>query len=290
MSRTKLIHPEYWQQASSLAPSQEHTVNSDYIEHDSNLVKLLFGVDSLTVSMINQISSLKTTPNDELANHLETFLQQNKLPIFTDLDVYNIFHDVIRLSAKGVQLVDAGGLQNTLVKKQGEKYKPIIIDLDPHLKSLANNYQLLFSDNYQERILCTKNSAEEKSNPLIKLVNDYSLRFNQTDFTKLRNLAAGLDFMLTKMPMFEMSRGQELRDHIINQVDQKLNPDLRKHIVNLRLQNEIQLRRVVRRSLENNCFSRDLLKSAIAYLSDLNKISNHITERGSSVLNSLKDI
>lgn len=288
LSQTELIHSGYWQQASNAAPSLEHTINSDYIEHDSNLVRLLFGADSLSVSMINPIKSVKTIPINELADHLESFLRENRLPIFADLDVYNIFQDVIKLAARGVQLVDAGGLQNTLVKKNDEKYKPIIIDLDPHLKSSANLYQLLFSDNYKEQISQMMKRPLIEQNPYLQLIQDYSQKLTEEKFIKIRNIAAALDFMLTKLPMFEMSRGQGLRDSIIDQVDQKLNPDANKHILNLRLQCEIQVRRVIRRSLENNCFKQTDLKNAVDYLTDINQITNNITERGVKVLSSLK--
>jgi hypothetical protein len=150
LSAKQVIHPEYWQQE---ALSGEHSINSEYTENDGTLATVLLGIDSLSISTINPITSLKTTPVEKLINHLTTFIETNKLPIFADEDIYKIFHDVMSIAGAGVQLTDAGGLQNTLVKQDGLKYKPTIIDFDPHLKNSGDLYQLIFSDNYKEKLL-----------------------------------------------------------------------------------------------------------------------------------------
>jgi hypothetical protein len=288
LSAQRKIHRQYWQQVSNQAPSGEHSVNSQYIENSGSLAKLVFGVDSLASSNINPIQSLQTTPVSTLTEHLETFLKSNKLPIFTDHDVYHIFHDVMPIAGAGIQLIDAGGLQNTLVRKDGDKYQPTIIDLDPFFKNPGDLYQLMFSDNYQQKLAELQNS-QGAGREIIKLVSAYSKDLESNDFTKIRRIAAALGFS-TKLLMFQDDRLANKRNDIIKQVNEKINPTGEKDILNLRLQNEIQLRRIIRRSLEEGSFTKIELKQAINYLKEVNHLIPIISKDGIEVLESFKNI
>jgi hypothetical protein len=288
LSSQQKIHRQYWQQLSNQAPSGEHSINSQYINNSGNLAQLMFGVDSLTSSKINPIQSLQTTPVSTLAEHLETFLKSNELPIFTDHDVYNIFHDVMPIAGAGIQLIDAGGLQNTLVRKDGDKYQPTIIDLDPFFKHPGDLYQLMFSDKYQQKLAELQNSQEIDSE-VIKLVSAYSKDLGSNDFTKIRRIAAALGF-LNKLLMFQNDKVATKRNNIINQVNETINPTGEKDILNLRLQNEIQLRRIIRRSLEEGSFTKIELKQAINYLKEVNHLIPIISKEGIKVLESFRNI
>jgi hypothetical protein len=282
LSTKRIIHPEYWQQE---ALSGEHSINSEYTENDGTLAQVLFGVNSLGISTINPITSLKTTPVEKLINHLTTFLTTNRLPIFADEDIYKIFHDVMSIAGAGVQLTDAGGLQNTLVKQDGRKYKPTIIDFDPHLKIFSDLYQLIFSDNYKEKAL----EMQVPGNKVLDLVSKSSDGLEFNTFIKIRRIAAALEFGLTKLPMFQQNRGADLRNEIINSVNEKINPD-NIPILNLRLQNETQLRRIIGQSVREGSFTKIELKQAINYLKEINHLIPIISKEGIKVLESFRNI
>jgi hypothetical protein len=192
------------------------------------------------------------------------------------------------IAGAGIQLIDAGGLQNTLVRKDGDKYQPTIIDLDPFFKNPGDLYQLMFSDNYQQKLAELQNS-QGAGREIIKLVSAYSKDLESNDFTKIRRIAAALGFS-TKLLMFQDDRLANKRNDIIKQVNEKINPTGEKDILNLRLQNEIQLRRIIRRSLEEGSFTKIELKQAINYLKEVNHLIPIISKDGIEVLESFQNI
>jgi hypothetical protein len=178
--------------------------------------------------------------------------------------------------------------QNTLVKQDGLKYKPTIIDFDPHLKNSGDLYQLIFSDNYKEKLL-EMQVSNLSGNKVFNLVSKSSNDLGFNTFTKIRRIAAALEFSLTKLPMFQQNRGADLRNEIINSVNEKINPD-NIPILNLRLQNETQLRRIIGQSVREGSFTKIELKQAINYLKEINHLIPIISKEGIKVLESFRNI